>query len=67
MKNNDVYTDYDGPEHNMKPRLVRCIPCKFEVVTNLPQPKCGRCKRPMITVIERHGLADRDNLSTSGT
>ena len=49
---NEVYSEYDG-EYNIKSRLVRYNHCKYEVITDLPQPKCKECRSNLITVISR--------------
>lgn len=37
-------------EFNFKPRLVKCENCKYEVMTNIPGPKCGICHSYLIVV-----------------
>jgi len=45
------YTDSKLPT-NLKPRTVFCPHCKYEVSTNLPGAKCGRCHSGLITIIK---------------
>lgn len=55
----------DGPkESNMKHRVIKCIPCGYTIISNLIAPKCGNCKRAMITVIYKNELAKRTNSTT---
>lgn len=45
-----AYTESDIPS-NIKPRKVKCEHCHYELITDLPGPKCRMCKRFMITVL----------------
>lgn len=47
-----AYTDevFDRPT-NIKSRTVECTHCHYELITDLPGPKCRLCKRYLITVI----------------
>jgi Zn finger protein HypA/HybF involved in hydrogenase expression len=53
-------------EHNVKPRVIKCIPCGYSLLSDLMAPICGNCKRKMITVIKDE-LAERNSESTRGT
>lgn len=56
------YTEYNIPS-NLKSRKVKCIHCNYELMTDIPGPKCRLCKRYMVTVI--NGLmADTASSST---
>jgi hypothetical protein len=48
----DPTTDSIG-EFNLKPRLVYCNLCKYEIMTSIPGPKCGQCGKYLITVSRR--------------
>lgn len=37
-------------EYNLKPTLVYCESCKYQVISHLVNPKCGDCKRNLIVV-----------------
>lgn len=39
-------------EYNIKPTLVYCESCKYEIITSLVHPKCGDCKRNLIVVFK---------------
>lgn len=43
---------FSKTQHNMKPRLVRCIVCKITKMTDEPDPKCNVCNWSMITVLK---------------
>jgi len=47
-----AYNDNENElEHNPKLRKVKCERCQYELITDLPGPKCRLCKRYMITVV----------------
>lgn len=61
------YSDYDKPT-NDKPHQVYCEACQYRtIVTGLAGPRCGTCKRYLITIVQRNELAQPVNVSTSGT
>lgn len=37
---------------NLKPRMVFCPECHYEIETELPGPICGMCHSKLITVLE---------------
>lgn len=48
---NPPYTNYVGHEVNLKPRLVTCPKCGYEIKTDLPNPRCGDCRSVLITLV----------------
>lgn len=46
----EPYTDVLTPM-NLWPRTTYCRYCKYEVVTGLPNPKCGICGTFLITKV----------------
>lgn len=58
IQNNELPEPYSNEPttHNMQSRKVYCRYCKYELVTNLPGPKCGQCHSNLITMIA--GLND---------
>jgi Zn finger protein HypA/HybF involved in hydrogenase expression len=46
-----VYTEVTT-DFNLKPRYIRCPGCNLMVRSALPDPHCGKCHRPMYTVVE---------------
>ena len=47
----DPYTEVTTPT-NLKWREVRCDMCKYTIRTNLPNPKCGKCRNTLTTIIQ---------------
>lgn len=36
---------------NLKPRLVCCLRCRYDVNSAEPTPKCARCGRALVVVL----------------
>lgn len=43
---------FSKTQHNMKPRLVKCVACNTTKMTNEPDPRCSTCNWAMITVLK---------------
>jgi len=43
----DITTDF-----NFKPRKVKCVYCKYEIVTAIPNPICAICNNPLRTIVQ---------------
>lgn len=48
---NPPYTNHTGHEVNLKPRLVTCPKCLYEIKTDLPAPRCGDCRSVLIIIV----------------
>lgn len=57
---NPPYTNHAGKEVNLKPRLVTCPKCLYEIKTDLPNPRCGDCRSVLITLVESMYKEDKD-------
>lgn len=41
---------------NLKERKVSCPECHYEIMTDLPGAKCGKCHSKLITVLKRNDI-----------
>lgn len=66
IQNQELPEPYsNGPTtHNMKPRKVYCRYCKYELITELVGPKCGKCHSSLITVVLHDFMAGQISRTT---
>lgn len=38
-------------EYNTQPRAVKCLLCKTQIMTDVPNPQCPHCHCNMITIV----------------
>lgn len=61
---NEPYSSHDGTNFNLKPRVLKCPMCKYEIVTDLAAARCGDCNSKLITLVIFDDMAGRNSSAT---